>query len=267
LRQNHPGESATRTMTTHPGHSQDVPMATTVDHLADSDSPLASRAPELTARFVNDALPYLNQLNDRARRMTRNTVDAEDLVQETMLKAYAGFNTFSEGTDLRAWLFRIMTDTYIKGLRRAQHRPSEYLTDHITDRQLAAQDLPSSQGPRSAELDALDGLPDIELGDALATLPVQFRLTVYYRDIAGLRCREIAEVMACCKGTVMSRLHRGRQRLRTLSRSTHERTSVPVRRRLRGPGVEAGSSLWRWVLPSSSLFFAQPELGDLRLFP
>ena len=110
-------------------------MATTVDYPADSDSLRASRAPELTARFVNDALPYLNQLRDSARRMTHNAADAEDLVQETMLRAYAGFNTFSEGTNLRAWLFRIMTNTYINGLRRAQHRPSEYLTDHITDRQ------------------------------------------------------------------------------------------------------------------------------------
>ena len=177
----------------------------------------------VTARFVRDALPYLNQLHDRARRMTRNAVDAEDLVQETMLKAYAGFNTFSEETNIRAWLFRIMTNTHINGLRRAQHRPSEYLTDHITDGQLAAQDRHSSQEPRSAELDALDALPDIELADALATLPVQFRLAVYYRDIAELRCREIAEIMACCEGTVVSRLHRGRQRLRTLLRTTHER--------------------------------------------
>jgi RNA polymerase sigma-70 factor (ECF subfamily) len=199
-------------------------MATTVDHPADSDSLLASRDPELTARFVNEALPYLNQLHDRARRMTRNAVDAEDLVQETMLRAYAGFNTFSEGTNIRAWLFRIMTNTYINGLRRAQHRPREYLSDHITDRQLAAQDRHSSHGPRSAELDALDALPDLELADALATLPVQFRLAVYYRDIAGLRYREIAEIMACCEGTVMSRLHRGRQRLRNLLRTTHERT-------------------------------------------
>ena len=188
----------------------------TVDQPAGSDAPLASRDSELTVRFVNDALPYLKQLHDRACRMTRNAVDAEDLVQETMLKAYAGFNTFSEGTNIRAWLFRIMTNTYINGLRRAQHRPSEYLTEHITDRQLAAQDRHSSQGPRSAELDALDPLPDTELADALATLPMQFRLAVYYRDIVGLRCREIAEIMACCEGTVMSRLHRGRQRLRTI---------------------------------------------------
>jgi RNA polymerase sigma-70 factor, ECF subfamily len=199
-------------------------METAVDHPADSDSLLVSRDPELTARFVNEALPYLNQLNDRARRLTRNAVDAEDLVQETMLRAYAGFNTFSEGTNLRAWLFRIMTNTHIIGLRRAQRRPCEYLTDHITDQQLAAHDRHSSHGPRSAELDALDALPDNELADALATLPVQFRLALYYRDIAGLRCREIAEMMACCEGTVMSRLHRGRQRLRTLLRTTHEQT-------------------------------------------
>jgi len=111
-------------------------MAPTVDHLADSDSLLAMRDPERTARFINDALPHLSQLSDRARRLTCNGVDAEDLVQETMLKAYAGFNTFSEGTNLRAWLFRIMTNTYINYLLRAHHRPSEYLIDHIIDRQL-----------------------------------------------------------------------------------------------------------------------------------
>ncbi|RDH74172.1 RNA polymerase subunit sigma [Mycolicibacterium moriokaense] len=196
----------------------------TVDHPAcNSGSPPASRDSELAARFCNDALPYLNQLHDRARRMTRNAADAEDLVQETMLKAYVGFNTFSEGTNIRAWLFRIMTNTYINRLRRAQHRPREYLSAHITDLQLAAQDRHSSQGPRSAELDALDALPDIELADALAALPVQFRLAVYYRDVVGLRCREIAEIMACREGTVLSRLHRGRQRLRNLLQYTYER--------------------------------------------
>jgi Sigma-70 region 2 len=120
LRHNHPGEPATRTMTTHPDHGQDVPMATMVDHPADSDSPLASRAPELTRRFVNDGLPYLNQLNERARQMTPNAVDTEDLVQETMLRAYAGFNTVSDGTDLRTSLLRIMT--YVNGLHRGHQR-------------------------------------------------------------------------------------------------------------------------------------------------
>jgi RNA polymerase sigma-70 factor (ECF subfamily) len=194
----------------------------TIDHPADSQPPPASRDSELTARFIKDALPYLNQLQHHALRMTGNAVDAEDLVQETMLKAYAGFNTFSAGTNIRAWLFRIMTNTHINCLRRAQHRPSEYLTDHISDRQLAAQDRHSSQGPRSAELDALEVLPDIELAAAFATLPAQFRLAVYYRDIAEFQRREIAEIMACSEGTVASRLHRGRQRLRTLLQTTHK---------------------------------------------
>ena len=102
-------------------------------------------------------------------------------------------------------------------------RGEPHLTDHITDRQLAAQDRHSLQASRSAELDVLDALPDIKLADALATLPAQFRLAIYYRDVEGLRCREIAEIMACCEGTVLSRLHRGRQRLRILLRTTHER--------------------------------------------
>lgn len=187
-----------------------------VDAQAKRKSPLASRDPELTARFVNDALPHMSHLHSRARRMTGSAVDAEDLVQETMLRAYSGFHTFADGTNIRGWLFRIMTNTYINGLRRAQHRPSEYLSDHITDRQLAAQDRHTSHGARSAELDALELLGDSEIAAALATLPLQFQLAIYYRDVAGFRCREIAEIMACCEGTVMSRLHRGRERLRTL---------------------------------------------------
>ncbi len=198
-------------------------MATTVDHLAGSYSLVASRDSELTTRFVNNALPHLNQLNDRARGLTRNAVDAEDLVQETILRAYTGFNTFSEDTNLRAWLFRIMTNTYINGLRRAQHRPSEYLCDHITDRRLAAHDQQSSQAPQSEQVEALDALSDIELADALVTPPLQFRPAVYYRDNARLGCRDIAGILACCEGNVMSRLRRGRQRLRTLVRTTDGR--------------------------------------------
>jgi RNA polymerase sigma-70 factor (ECF subfamily) len=196
-------------------------MTTIVGDPANSAPLLASRDPESAARFVNDALPHLKQLHDQARRLTRNPVDAEDLVQETMLKAYAGFNSFSAGTNMRAWLFRIMINTYINGLRRAQHRPDEYLTDHITDRQLAAQDRHSPRASRSAELDALDALPDTELAKTLATLPMQFRLAVYYRDIVGLQRREIAEIMACSEGTVASRLHRARQQLRTLLPANH----------------------------------------------
>src|SRR4051812_44625157 len=175
-------------MTAHPHHGQDMAMATTVDHLADRDAPLASRYPEMTARFVNQALPYLNQLNDHARRLTGNAVDTEDLMQETVVRAYVGFHTFSDGTDLRAWLFRMMTNTYINGLRRAHHRPGEYLTDHITDRQLAVGDPHPSRGPLSAEPDALGALSVNQLADALATWPVQFRPADDYRDTAGLRC-------------------------------------------------------------------------------
>jgi hypothetical protein len=132
-------------MTTHPDRNQDVPMATTADHPAAGEAARASRDQEVTARFVNDALPYLNQLSARARRLTHNAVDADDLVQETVLRAYAGFNTFSEGTNLRALLFRIMTDTYINGLHRAQHRPS----DNLTSRQPVSPDRHSRRRPGS----------------------------------------------------------------------------------------------------------------------
>jgi RNA polymerase sigma-70 factor, ECF subfamily len=152
-------------MTTHPDHSQDVPMATTAADIVDSDSLLASRDPELTARFVNDALPYLNQLIDRARGLTCNGVDAEDLVQETMLMAYAGFNAFSEGTNFRAWLFRIMTNTYLNYLLRAHHRPSEYLIDHIIDRQPAAQDRQSPGWATNVRTRCTGRVANIELAD------------------------------------------------------------------------------------------------------
>ncbi|WP_396929257.1 sigma factor [Mycolicibacterium sp.] len=113
-------------------------------HLADSDSPVAPREPDLTVRFVNDTLPFLNQLHARARRITLDAVDAEDLVQETVLRAYTDFETFSEGANLGLWLFRIMTNTYLNGLQRAQHRPSEYLIGP----QLAAHSRSVSRGPR-----------------------------------------------------------------------------------------------------------------------
>lgn len=95
--------------------------------------PLPSRGSEVTTRFVNDAFPYLNQLHDRARRISRNDVDAEDLLQETMLRAYSGFDALSGGTGLLAWLFQLMTETYINGLRRERRRPGDYLLDHIAE--------------------------------------------------------------------------------------------------------------------------------------
>ncbi len=195
-----------------------LPVRSDEDQLDVAEAPVVDLATETEedrrVRFETDALAFLDQLYAAALRMTRNPADAEDVVQETFAKAYASFHQFTPGTNLKAWLYRILTNTYINSYRKKQRQPQLSDGPDVEDWQLARAESHTSAGLKSAEMVALEHLPDSDVKDALHQLSPDFRLAVYLADVEGFAYKEIAEIMETPIGTVMSRLNRGRTQLR-----------------------------------------------------
>jgi RNA polymerase sigma-70 factor (ECF subfamily) len=165
--------------------------------------------------FAEQAMPFMDSLYSAAMRMTRNRADAEDLVQETYLRAYRGFGGFEQGTNLKAWLYRILTNTYINTYRAKKRRPDETDLEDVEDLYLYRRlgGLEAATAGRSAEDELMDWFTDSEVKEAIEALPEGFRMAVLLADVEGFSYKEIAEILDIPIGTVMSRLHRGRKAL------------------------------------------------------
>jgi RNA polymerase sigma-70 factor, ECF subfamily len=182
--------------------------------------------PALKERFERDAVPLLSGMYSSALRMTRNPSDAEDLVQETFLRAYRGFAGFQEGTNLKAWLYRILTNTFINSYRKKQREPKTVPDENVEDWYLYDR-LAAQSSEASAEATVLEAIPDEDVKEALDALPEAFRMAVLLADVEGFSYKEIAEILDIPIGTVMSRLHRGRRALeKALWQRTRERGLV-----------------------------------------
>lgn len=180
---------------------------------ADTAAPTETRT-EQVVRFERDALPFIDQLYSAAMKMTRNPSDAEDLVQETYAKAFSAFHQFQEGTNLKAWLYRILANTYINLYRKAQRRPQIADGPEIQDWQLAQADSHSSSPVPSAEIEAMNRITDSNVVAAMKALKEEYRYVVFLADVEGFSYKEIASILDTPIGTVMSRLSRGREQLR-----------------------------------------------------
>lgn len=174
----------------------------------------SAEAPEETDAFEEEALALVDRLYAASLGMTRNPSDAEDLVQETYAKAFAARSSFTLGTNLKAWLYRILTNSYISHYRKAQRSPKTSGAEDIEDWQIFNAASHDARGLRSAEMEALDQIPDGAVADALNNLAEQYRLAVWLADVEGFSYKEIAEIMDTPIGTVMSRINRGRKQLR-----------------------------------------------------
>jgi RNA polymerase sigma-70 factor (ECF subfamily) len=184
---------------------------------------------ESAARFARDAEPLLDVLSRRARRLTRCEADAEDLLQDTLLHAYAGFATFKQGSNLKAWLFRILYNRWVSGYRAKQSRPQEISVDELTDGHLASSAMRQPGAMCSAEAEVLDAMSDGDVRAAMAAIPEGFRVALFYADVEGYTCAETAAILGIPIGTVMSRVSRARRRLRVaLAHLAHDRADAVI---------------------------------------